>query len=136
MGTLNPNLLSKHTALILNESAKIMPTVGKRVLMPEIVLLGLIRTPDTSARRILDRIAQERSFKLADIDQAAITQLKMREGRPADFVFTLDSGAAVQLSDELLKAIDDALTIAQANDEVWIGTEHLLSSLATAGIST
>lgn len=136
MGTLNPNLLSKHTALILNESAKIMTTVGKRVLMPEIVLLGLIRTPDTSARRMLDRIAQERGFKLSDVDQAAINQLKMREGRPADFTFTLDTGAAVQLSDELLKAIDDALSIAQANDEVWIGTEHLLSSLATAGVST
>ena len=136
MGTLNPNLLSKHVALILNESAKIMPTVGKRVLMPEIVLIGLLRTPDTAARRLLDRIAQERGFKLSDIDQAAVNQLKMREGQPADFVFTLDNGAPVPLSDELLKAIDDALTIAQANDEVWIGTEHLLAVLATAGVST
>ena len=32
MGTLNPNLLSKHASLILNESAKIMTTVGKRLL--------------------------------------------------------------------------------------------------------
>ena len=40
MGTLNPNLLSKHTTLVLNESAKIMTAVGKRALMPEIVLLG------------------------------------------------------------------------------------------------
>ena len=136
MGTLNPNLLSKHTSLILNESAKIMTTVGKRVLMPEIVLIGLIRTPDTSARRMLEKIAQERGFKLSDVDQAAVNQIKMREARPADFIFTLDTGASIQLSDELLKAIDDALTIAQANDEVWIGTEHLLSAFATAGIST
>lgn len=136
MGTLNPNLLSKHTSLILNESARIMTTVGKRVLMPEIVLIGLMRTPDTSARRMLDKIAQERGFKLAEVEQAAINQLRMREGRSADFTFTLDSGAAIQLSDELLKAIDDALTIAQANDEVWIGTEHLLAALATAGVST
>ena len=34
MGTLNPNLLSKHTSLILNESAKIMPVLGKHLLMP------------------------------------------------------------------------------------------------------
>jgi ATP-dependent Clp protease ATP-binding subunit ClpC len=136
MGTLNPNLLSKHTSLILNESARIMTTLGKRVLMPEIVLIGLIRTPGTSARRLLDRIAQERGFQLSDIDQAAVNQLKMHEAHPADFVFTLDNGGSIQLSDELLKAIDDALTIAQANDEVWIGTEHLLSSLATGGVST
>ncbi len=136
MGTLNPNLLSKHTALILNESAKIMPTLGKRLLMPEIVLLGLIRTPDTSARRILDKVAQERGFKLGDLDATAVAQLKTREGRPADFVFMLDSGGKVELSDELLQTIDEALTIAQASDEVWIGTEHLLSALSQRGVST
>ncbi len=136
MGTLNPNLLSKHTSLILNESAKIMPALGKRLLMPEIVLLGLMRTPDTSARRILDKVAQERGFKLSDLDAATVAQLKTREGRPADFVFVLDNGGKVELSDELLQAIDEALTIAQASDEVWIGTEHLLSSLSQAGVST
>ena len=111
MGTLNPNLLSKHASLILNESAKIMPTVGKRLLMPEIVLLGLIRTPDTSARRILDKVAQERGFKLSDLDAATVAQLKTREGRPADFVFVLDNGGKIDLSDELLQSIDEALTI-------------------------
>ncbi len=136
MGTLNPNLLSKHTSLILNESAKIMPTLGKRLLMPEIVLLGLIRTTDTSARRILDKVAQERGFKLSDLDAAAVAQLKTREGRPADFVFMLDNGGRVELSDELLQTIDEALTIAQASDEVWIGTEHLLSALSQRGVST
>ena len=136
MGTLNPNLLSKHTSLILNESAKIMPTLGKRLLMPEIALLGLIRTPDTSARRILDRVAQERGFKLSDLDAAAVAQLKTREGRPADFVFVLDNGGKIDLSDELLQSIDEALTIAQASDEVWIGTEHLLSAFAQRGVST
>jgi ATP-dependent Clp protease ATP-binding subunit ClpC len=136
MGTLNPNLLSKHTALILNESAKIMPALGKRLLMPEIVLLGLIRTPDTSARRIFDKVAQERGFKLSDLDAAALAQVKTREGRPADFVFVLDNGGKIDLSDELLQAIDEALTIAQASDEVWIGTEHLLSALSQRGVST
>jgi ATP-dependent Clp protease ATP-binding subunit ClpC len=136
MGTLNPNLLSKHTSSILNESAKIMPTLGKRLLMPEIVLLGLIRTPDTSARRILDKVAQERGFKLGDLDAAAVAQLKTREGRPADFVFVLDNGGKIDLSDELLQSIDEALTIAQASDEVWIGTEHLLSALSQRGVST
>src|SRR3974377_2256469 len=102
MGTLNPNLLSKHTSLILNESTKIMPVLGKRLLMPEIVLLGLIRTPDTSTRRILDKVAQERGFKLSDLDAATVAQLKTREGPPADFVFILDNGGRGGLSDELL----------------------------------
>jgi ATP-dependent Clp protease ATP-binding subunit ClpC len=136
MGTLNPNLLSKHTSLILNESAKIMSTLGKRLLMPEIALLGLIRTPDTSARRILDKVAQERGFKLSDLDAAAVAQLNAREGRSADFVFVLDNGGKIDLSDEMLQSIDEALTIAQASDEVWIGTEHLLSALSQRGAGT
>ena len=79
MGTLNPNLLSKHASLILNASAKIMTSLGKRLLMPEMVLLGLIRTPDTSARRILDKIATERGFKLADLDHETEAQVKAVE---------------------------------------------------------
>ncbi len=136
MGTLNPNLLSKHASLILNASAKIMTSIGKRVLTPEIVLLGLIRTPDTSARRILDKIAIERGFKIDDLDRDTEAQAKLRDGRAADFVFVLDNGGKVQLSDEMLQSIDEALSIAQAADEVWIGSEHLLSALSQRGVST
>ncbi len=135
MGTLNPNLLSKHTAACLNAAAKLAPSFGKRMLMPEIALLALIRTPDTSARRILDRLAGERGFELGDLERDVETQIKAREGRPADFVFKLDGGQ-VDLSEEMLKALDDALTIAQAHDEVWIGSEHLLSALSQSGVST
>ena len=136
MGTLNPNLLSKHTAAVLNAAAKFMPLFGKRTLMPEIALLALIRTPDTSARRIFEKMAGERAFKIDDLDREVEAQAKARDGRPADFVFKLDGGGQVELSDEMLKALDDALSIAQASDEVWIGSEHLLSALAQSGVST
>ncbi len=136
MGTLNPNLLSKHVSLILNNSAKIMTSIGKRLLMPEIVLLGIIRTPETSARLILDKIAIERGFKVADLEKDTETQAKARDGRAADFTFVLDNGGKVELSDELLASIDEALSIAQASDEVWIGSEHLLSALSQRGVST
>ena len=136
MGTLNPNLLSKHTVEILNAAARLTPVYGKRTLMPELALLATIRTPDTSARRILDKIAVERGFTIDDLERAVEAQIKPRDGRPADFVLKTGDGGQVELSDELLKALDDALTIAQANDEVWIGSEHLLSALAQPGLST
>jgi ATP-dependent Clp protease ATP-binding subunit ClpC len=136
MGTLNPNLLTKHTVVVLNAAAKLMPMFGKRTLLPELALLALIRVPDTSARRILDKLALERGFKVDDLDREVESQAKARDGRPADFVFKLESGNVIDLSDETLKALDDALTIAQAQDEVWIGGEHLLSALSQSGIST
>ncbi len=136
MGTLNPNLLSRHTAEVLNAAARLMPAFGKRTLMPELALLALLRTPDTAARRILERMAAERGFQIDDLDRAVEAQAKARDGRAADFVFKIEGGGQVELSDELLKALDDALSIAQANDEVWIGSEHLLSALSQSGVST
>jgi ATP-dependent Clp protease ATP-binding subunit ClpA len=136
MGTLNPNLLSKHTAEVLNAAARLMPAFGKRTLMPELALLALLRTPDTAARRILARMAAERGFPIADLDRAAEAQVKTRDGRAADFVLKIEGGGQVELSDEMLKTLDDALSIAQANDEVWIGSEHLLSALSQSGVST
>ena len=136
MGTLNPNLLSKHTSEVLNAAARLMPTFGKRMLMPEIALLAIIRTPDTAARRILDKIAAERGFKIDELERTVEAQIKTHAGRPTDFVFKTTGGGQVELSDEMLKALDDALTIAQAQDEVWIGSEHLLSALSQSGVST
>jgi ATP-dependent Clp protease ATP-binding subunit ClpC len=136
MGTLNPNLLSKHTASILNAAARLMPSFGKRTLMPEIALLATIRTPDTSARRILDKIAAQRGLNIGDLERDVEAQVKTRDGRPADFIFKVEGGGQVELADETLKALDDALSIAQANDEVWIGSEHLLSALSQPGVST
>ncbi|HLF27190.1 MAG TPA: ATP-dependent Clp protease ATP-binding subunit [Anaerolineae bacterium] len=121
---------------VLNTAAKLLPLFGKRALMPESALLALLREPGTAARRILDKLAAERGFNLGDLEREVETQLKAREGRPADFVFKLESGGQVELSDEMLKALDEALTIAQASDEVWIGSEHLLSALAQSGLST
>jgi ATP-dependent Clp protease ATP-binding subunit ClpC len=136
MGTLNPNLLSKHTAQVLNAAARLLPVYGKRTLMPEIALLAILRTSDTAAHRILAKIAIERGFELADLEREVEAQAKARDGRPADFVFKTEGGGPVELSDELLKALDDALSIAQAHDEVWIGSEHLLSALSQSGVST
>lgn len=136
MGTLNPNLLSKHAADVLNAAVKLMPGFGRRALTPELALLAMIRTPDTAVRRILDKLAAERAFKIDDLAREVEAQAKAREGRPADFVFKVEGSGAVELSDEMLKALDDALTIAQAHDEVWIGSEHLLSALSQSGVST
>ena len=52
MATLNPNLLSKDMAAALNSATDIIKSNNKKVLYPEAVLLAMIRSKDTAARRI------------------------------------------------------------------------------------
>lgn len=136
MGTLNPDLLDANTRTALSRAADLMRSQAKPVLMPEMVLLALIRMPQSTAERALDRLAQTRGFKLSDVEYELEGQLKTRVGRPANFNFVTDNNTPVSLSDETLISIDEARSIAMAAGEVYIGTEHLLGALAQPGVST
>jgi ATP-dependent Clp protease ATP-binding subunit ClpC len=134
--TLNPSLSSKGLSRALNQAAEIMRTLGKQVLTPEVLLLAFLRSPDSTAHRMLERFADTRGFKLADLDAAVLKQAQTREGRDVDFSFVADSGVRVPMSDEMLAVLDEGKTIAQALDEVWVGSEHALGAMSQAGVST
>ena len=57
-------------------------------------------------------------------------------GLNADFNFLDENGQAVPLSTEMLVALDEARSIAQASNEIYVGTEHALGGLAEQGVST
>lgn len=136
MGTLNPDLLDANSRTALSRAAEVMRGQAKPMLMPEMLLLALIRMPQSTAERALDRLAQTRGFKLKEVELELENQLKTRVGRSANFTFMTDNNTPVTLSDETLIAIDEARSIAMAAGEVYIGTEHLLGALAQPGVST
>ena len=45
MGTLNPDLLSKDLDAVMNDAVALKDTYRKPTLMPEIILLALLRKP-------------------------------------------------------------------------------------------
>ena len=136
MGTLSPDIPSKELTRALESAAALMRSLKKHVLTPEILLLAFIRLPDSAAYRILHRFAETRGFKLTDLENEVENRARMRIGRDVDFGFVDESEQRVPLSKETLVVIDEGLTIAQAMDEVWVGTEHALAAMAQAGIST
>ncbi|MFQ6093907.1 MAG: Clp protease N-terminal domain-containing protein, partial [bacterium] len=111
-------------------------SLKKRVLTPEILLLAFVRMPDSAAYRILHRFAETRGFRLADLENEVENRARTRIGRDADFYFVDEKEQRVSLSKETLVVIDEGLTIAQAMDEVWVGTEHVLAAMTQAGVST
>ena len=136
MGTLNKDLLSSTARAALNRASDIMRQAGKPLLMPEMLLLALLRMPESTAYRAIAHLADSRGFKLAELEREAETQMRAREGRSARFDYITDHNATVTLSDETLIALDEARATALANGEIYIATEHLLSALAQPGIST
>ena len=136
MSTLNPNLLSKGMTDAMNAAVPVMRALNKRLLTPEILLLTFLRLPDCAAARLLQRMAEARGFKLADLEREAEIQARSREGRPADFDFVAAEDDKVPLSTELVIVLDEGKSIAQAADEVWIGTEHALGAMSQVGVST
>jgi ATP-dependent Clp protease ATP-binding subunit ClpC len=144
MGTLNPDIPSKELTQALERAAALMPVLSKaegrsmkkRLLTPEILLLAFLRMPDSAACRILNRFAETRGFKLADLENEVENRARTRFGRDVDFAFVDENEQRVPLSKETLILIDEGRAIAQAADEVWIGTEHALAAMTQAGVST
>jgi len=136
MGTLSPKIPSEELDRALNSAADLMRTLSKGIITPEILLLTLIRWPESAAARILVHFAETRGFKLADLERAVEAQARTRSGRDADFYFNTAAGQRVPLSDEMVIVLDEARAIAQAMDEVWVGTEHVLGAMSQRGVST
>jgi ATP-dependent Clp protease ATP-binding subunit ClpC len=134
--TLNPGILSKGLARLFNRAGDLMRALGKRTLTPEILLLAALRAPDSTARRLLERLAEGRGVKLAELEAAVERQARARDGRDVDFAFVADSGARLPLSDEVLTVLDEGMASAKALDEVWVGSEHALGAMARPGVST
>ena len=136
MGTLNKDLLASTTRAALNRAGDIMRQFGKSLLMPEMLLLALLRMPESTAHRAIAHLAGDRGFSLVELEREAEAQMRAREGRSAKFDYITDHNTPVTLSDETLIALDEARATALANGEIYIATEHLLSALAQPGIST
>ena len=136
MGTLNPDLPSKELHQALNDAAALMRAMKKRVLMPEHLLLAFIQSPGNAAHRVLAHFAKQRGLRIDELEKRTETQARSRIGRDADFHYPSASGEPISLSHEMLIVLDEGRAIAQATDEVWIGTDHALAAMSQAGVST
>jgi ATP-dependent Clp protease ATP-binding subunit ClpC len=136
MPSLNKDLLDSTTRAALNRASDLMRQYGRPLLIPELVLLALLRMPESTAYRAIQKLAESRGFKPADLEKETETQARTRDGRSAKFDYVTDQNAIAALSDETLIALDEARAIALATGEIYIATEHLLGALSQSGVST
>ncbi len=136
MGSLNPDLLSKDLDAVLNEAVALKDQYRKPVIFPELLLLALLRRPDTAAARLLQAFTAARGLDLKKLDRQVQLAVESRSDQNGNLDFIARGNRAVPLSRQTVILIDDALTLANSLDEVRVDTSHVLSIMAQSSIST
>ncbi|PWH20869.1 MAG: hypothetical protein DDG58_00875 [Ardenticatenia bacterium] len=125
-GTLNPKLVSKELELTLNAAAVRLDALGHKVLTPEILLLTFVESPQANAHRMLQQLIVVRGHRWERFVEEVSALARGRTAPDVEFDWVAYGNRRVPLSDELLVVLDEALTLARAREEVYIGTEHVL----------
>ena len=133
--TLNPDIPAPDLTAALDEAANAMRAFGHSILTPELLLYTFASSETYNASRLLRHLSRERGFDLKQFAQAVENMARLRNGRDGRLSFTT-TGGEVPLSDELIIVLDEGRGIAQALDEVQVGTHHALGAMSERGVST
>jgi ATP-dependent Clp protease ATP-binding subunit ClpC len=136
MDTLNPNIPTLELARLLTTAASKMKEYHLEYLTPQLLLRIFLDDPKCGAYQILARLEKERSFDLDELTRRVEQMAHTSQGRDAKFNFTDDFGKDVRLADEMLVVLDEGLSIAQARDELKVGSGHALAAMAQPNVTT
>ncbi|MCC6802985.1 MAG: ATP-dependent Clp protease ATP-binding subunit [Anaerolineae bacterium] len=136
MGTLNPDLLSKDLDTAMNDAVALKDKYKKPVLMPELLLLALLRGKDTAAARLLDVFRDSRGADIDRLTRESELAVESRRDQDGNLDFVAAGNRSVPLSRQTIILIDDALSVANAQNELRVDTDHALSVMAESTIST
>lgn len=136
MGTLNPDLLSKDLDAVMNDAVALKDQYRKPVLMPELILLALLRRPDTAAARLLDVFKNSRALDMQKLDRQVHLAVEGRGDQNGNLDFVAKGNRQVQLSRQAIILIDDSLSLANSQNEMRVDTDHVLSVMAESSMPT
>jgi len=136
MGTLNPDLLSKDMYSVMNSAANLMREYRKTAIMPELVLLALLRQKDTASHRLLTVFKNTRGIDLERLERQVHLAAESRRDPNGQLDFVATGNKKTALSRQTIILLDDALSLANSAHEVRIDTDHALTVLAESSMST
>ena len=136
MSTLNPDLISKDMDAVLNDAVPMLTEYRKSSIMPEMVLLALLRRQNTAAWRMLKMFETSRGIDLERLDRQVKVAIQSRRDPDGSLDFVAIGNRKVSLSRQSIVLLDDGLTIANSMNEQKIDTDHALAVLAETSVST
>lgn len=136
MGPLNSDLISKDVDEILNAAAEMRREYNQQAITPELILLALVRRPDTAAMRLLKVFESARGVELDKLERQVVLAAGSRRDQNGNLDFVARGNKKVPLSRQTIILLDDGLSIANSMHEVRIDTDHVLTVLAESSVST
>ncbi len=136
MGTLNPDLLSKDMDAVMNDAVALKDQLRKPVIMPELILLALLRRKDTAAARLLQEFKSNRGIDLDRLDRQVVLAIETRRDPDGNLNYVASGNRQVPLSRQAIILVDDSLSLANSQDQVRVDTDHALAVLAENSQST
>ena len=136
MSKLNPDIPSPELSHLLTTAASQMDEYKLRLLTPQLLLRTILNDSKSTAHLLLQRLAKQRGFDWSDLSQRVEMMARHTAGRDAKFTFSDDFGVEIPLAEEMLVVLDEALTIAQAREELQAGSGHALAAMAQPNVTT
>ncbi len=136
MGTLNPDLIGKDLDAVLNDAVALKDEFRKPAIMPELVLLALLRRKETAAARVLAVFASSRGVDLQRLERQAYLACERARDPNGSLDFVAAGNRNIPLSRQTIILVDDALSEANARDEVRVDTDHALLILSESALTT
>ena len=136
MGTLNPDLLTRELDDVMNDAVALRDEYRKPTIMPEMVLLALLRRPETAAARLFEVFKSSRGVDLEKLDRQIHLAIENRRDQNGSLDFTARGNRQIPLSRQTIILIDDSLSLANSLNEVRVDTDHMLAVLTESQMST
>ncbi len=134
--TLNPALLASDFDATLNDAARLQQEYRQSTLMPELILLALLRRRDTPAARALAMFESSRGVELEQLERQVHLACANRRDPGGRLGFVTGDGRQVPLSRQSIILIDDALAAAGKQNDMRVDSAHILQLLASDNVST
>ena len=136
MNTLNPNIPNPELARLMTTTGNKMSQFKVKLLTPQLTLHTFLEERESAANQILQQLRQQRGFDWDDFSRRVEMMARHTPGRDAQFNFTDDFGKDIPLADEMLVVLDEGLSIAQAREELKVGSGHLLAAMTQQNVTT
>ena len=136
MSTLNPDLISKDMDAVLNDAVPMLDEYRKSSIMPEMVLLALLKRENTAGWRMLKEFENARGVDLERLERQITLAIQSRRDPDGSLDFVAIGNRKVSLSRQSIVLLDDGLTVANSMNEQKIDTDHALAVLAETSVST
>ncbi|MGJ3238340.1 MAG: AAA family ATPase [Anaerolineae bacterium] len=136
MGTLNPDLLSKDMDAVLNDAVQLRSEFRHSSIQPELLLLALMRRPNTAAERLFRVFTDQRGLDMEKFERQVRLAAQNRRDQNGNLDFIARDNKKVPMSRQVIILLDEALSVANAAHEVRIDTDHALKVLSESSMST